>query len=57
MEWLTGLALLPVLVCGVMMGGMALAGVIGLRRTRDHTTGDAPERTREAERPPQDAVR
>jgi hypothetical protein len=32
MEWLTGLALLPALVCGVMMGGMALMGVLGLRR-------------------------
>jgi len=32
MEWLTGLALLPALVCGAMMGGMALMGVLGLRR-------------------------
>jgi hypothetical protein len=39
MEWLTGLALLPVLVCGAMMGGMALMGVLGLRRKHD----DLPE--------------
>jgi hypothetical protein len=31
MEWLTGLTLLPALVCGVMMGGTALAGVVGWR--------------------------
>ena len=35
MEWLTGLALLPVLVCGAMMGGVALMGVLGLRRKQD----------------------
>jgi hypothetical protein len=35
MEWLTGLALLPALVCGAMMGGMALMGVLGLRRNRN----------------------
>ena len=35
MEWLTGLALLPVLVCTVMMGGMALGAVFGLRRSQD----------------------
>ncbi|MGH9185795.1 MAG: hypothetical protein ACRD0U_08300 [Acidimicrobiales bacterium] len=35
MEWLTGLALLPVVVCGTMMGAMALAGVLGLRRSQD----------------------
>jgi hypothetical protein len=39
MEWLTGLALLPALVCGAMMGGMALMGVLGLRRKQD----DSPE--------------
>ncbi|HYZ97727.1 MAG TPA: hypothetical protein VE575_03180 [Acidimicrobiales bacterium] len=39
MEWLTGLALLPALVCGAMMGGMALMGVVGLRRKHD----DPPE--------------
>jgi hypothetical protein len=35
MEWFTGLALLPALVCAVMMGGMALAGVLGWRKSRD----------------------
>jgi hypothetical protein len=39
MEWLTGLALLPVLMCGVMMGGMALVGVLGLRRKQDAPPG------------------
>lgn len=39
MEWLTGLALLPALVCGVMMGGMALAGVLGWRRTKTSPGG------------------
>jgi hypothetical protein len=34
MEWLTGLALLPALACAAMMGGMALAGAIGWRRTQ-----------------------
>jgi hypothetical protein len=34
MEWITGLALLPVLACAVMMGGMALAGVLGWRRSQ-----------------------
>lgn len=43
MEWLTGLALLPALVCGAMMGGMALAGVLGWRRSKD-AGGDAPGR-------------
>lgn len=32
MEWITGLALLPALLCGVLMGGMALAGIVGWRR-------------------------
>lgn len=33
MEWLLGLAFLPILMCGLMcVGGMALAAV-GLRRT------------------------
>lgn len=44
MEWFTGLALLPALVCGVMMGGMALAGVLGWRRSQGdtrHTNADA----------------
>jgi hypothetical protein len=39
MEWLTGLALLPALACGVMMGGMALVAVLGLRRTHDAPPG------------------
>jgi hypothetical protein len=34
MEWFTGLALLPALVCAAMMGGMALAAVFGWRRTQ-----------------------
>jgi hypothetical protein len=38
MEWLTGLALLPALACAVMMGGMALGAVFGLRRTHDNTS-------------------
>jgi hypothetical protein len=38
MEWLGGLALLPALMCGVMMGSMALGAVLGLRRTHDHTS-------------------
>lgn len=37
MEWFTGLALLPALVCCVMMGGMALGAVLGLRRARGDT--------------------
>ena len=39
MEWFTGLALLPALMCGVMMGGMALMGVLGLRRTSSVSPG------------------
>jgi hypothetical protein len=34
MEWFTGLALLPALVCAAMMGGMALAAAFGWRRTQ-----------------------
>lgn len=45
MEWLTGLALLPALVCGVMMGGMALAGVLGWRRTQTASAGPDPSTT------------
>lgn len=38
MEWLLGLAFLPVLLCGLMcVGGMALAAV-GLRRTTARRT-------------------
>jgi hypothetical protein len=39
MEWLTGVALLPALVCGVMMGGMVLMGVLGLRHKQDTSPG------------------
>jgi hypothetical protein len=45
MEWLTGLALLPALACGVMMGGMAIGAVLGLRRRHNDT---APASTRTA---------
>ena len=34
MEWITGLALLPALACAVRMGAMALAGVLGWRRSQ-----------------------
>jgi hypothetical protein len=50
MDWLTGLALLPVLVCGAMMGGMALMGVLGLRRKQDNQGGSLEPDTREASR-------
>jgi hypothetical protein len=43
MEWLTGFALLPALVCAVMMGGMALGALFGLRRTHhDSATSPTP---------------
>ncbi|HZA76482.1 MAG TPA: hypothetical protein VE623_08845 [Acidimicrobiales bacterium] len=45
MEWLVGLALLPALMCAVMMGGTVLAGVIGWRRAQ------AAARTERAETP------
>jgi hypothetical protein len=48
MEWLTGLALLPALVCGAMMGGMALIGVLGLRRKQDKQGGAPEPHTQEA---------
>lgn len=32
MDWLTGIALLPVLLCGGMMIGGMLLGALGLRR-------------------------
>lgn len=38
MGWWTGLTLLPALVCGVMMGGMALAGVVGWRCSQAAST-------------------
>jgi hypothetical protein len=43
MEWFTGLALLPALVCGgMMLGGAAL----GLRRTAQDTDHTAPTAAR-----------
>lgn len=42
MEWLTGLALLPALACTLMMGGMVLAGALGLRRGRGSRSPEAP---------------
>lgn len=50
--WLPAL-LVPVLMCGLMMGGMALAAFLGLRRRparrpyRDAGDGRRPEGTRE----------
>lgn len=38
MEWMTRLALLPVLACGLMMAGMTVGGVLGWRRTRQGPT-------------------
>ncbi len=50
MEWLSGLALLPALACAVMMGGMALGAVFGLRRTHNDTsTPPAPQTERHTE--------
>jgi hypothetical protein len=53
MEWLTGFALLPALICGVMMGGMALGALFGLRRTHDQPapppTPPTPEPARDAD--------
>lgn len=57
MEWLTGLALLPVLVCGAMMCGMALWGVLGLRRKQDNQGGSLEPETQEASRDPEAASR
>jgi hypothetical protein len=51
MEWLTGLALLPALVCAAMMGGMALMGMLGLRRRQEGQAG-SPEPNRQE--PPKD---
>ncbi|MGH9291010.1 MAG: hypothetical protein ACRD0V_22390 [Acidimicrobiales bacterium] len=51
MEWLTGLALLPALVCAAMMGGMALMGMFGLRRRQEGQAG-SPEPKRQE--PPKD---
>lgn len=46
MEWLFGLAILPILLCGIMcLGGMALAA-IGLRRSTAGRAGiDGPRPT------------
>jgi hypothetical protein len=59
MEWSTGLALLPALLCGAMMGGMALAGAIGWRRTQSPSPeGDATKSPdTEATNPLEDARR
>jgi hypothetical protein len=57
MEWLTGLALLPALVCAAMMGGMALMGVLGLRRKRDEQDNSPEPDTREASRDREAALR
>lgn len=48
MEWLTGLALLPALVCGVMMGGMTFGAAFGLRRKGDTATSAASQSERGA---------
>lgn len=50
MEWLFGLAILPILLCGVMcLGGMAVAA-IGLRRGTGKRAGvDEPRPTIEAD--------
>jgi hypothetical protein len=57
MEWLTGLALLPALVCGAMMGGMALMGVLGLRRKQDKQDGSLEPETHDASRDREAALR
>jgi hypothetical protein len=59
MAWLAGLALLPALMCAVMMGGMALAGVLGWRHTqRAPVDGDTTTATGgDASRTPEDARR
>ncbi len=57
MDWLTGLVLLPALVCGAMMGGMALMGVLGLRRKQDNQGGSLKSETQEASRDPEAASR
>jgi hypothetical protein len=57
MEWLTGLALLPALACAVMMGGMAVAAAVGLRRTQTHTSGDTREQADKLSQTPGEPVR
>lgn len=61
MEWWTGLALLPALMCALMMGGMALAAAFGLRRTQDNvrrwTSWDEPTTYDEDVEPRQDVLR
>jgi hypothetical protein len=58
MEWLAGLVLIPVLMCAVMMGGMALAGAIGWRRWQGtRPEADAGARTHPGvDAEPRDAV-
>ena len=41
MNWTTGLALLPALICGGMMFGGAALATLGLRRTSNNTTDDS----------------
>lgn len=48
MQWLTGLALLPALMCAVMMGGMGLAAALGLRRTQHASAHEADDGTASA---------
>ena len=57
MEWLTGLALLPALVCGAMMGGMALMGVLGLRRKRGEQHNSPEPDTQESPKDREAALR
>jgi hypothetical protein len=42
MEWLTGLALVPALICGGMMLGMGAMAAFGLRRAQDSSQAGAP---------------
>jgi hypothetical protein len=61
MEWLSGLALLPALVCGGMMLGGAALAAFGLRRTggntRSSTPPDTGADTRASERVPDELAR
>ena len=53
MEWVLGLAILPILMCGLMcVGGLALAAV-GLRKTTGHRScGHEPAGAEEPVRQP-----
>jgi hypothetical protein len=57
MEWLAGLALLPALVCAVMMGGTALAAVLGWRHTQGAPVDRDTATDGDGRRTPQDARR